>query len=67
MDKILCRLNGQPVHHFNAAGDNARANDIGDALTGIFTGGKTNEDCPCSFGFLQDTDRDFGHHGQKAL
>ena len=67
LHEILRRLDGRPVHHFHAAGDDAGGDDIGDALPGILRRGKADEQGARRLGLFQDADGHFGDDAEQAL
>ena len=45
MDEFLGGVDGQPVHHLHAAGNDAGADDARDAFAAVFRGDKTDQRC----------------------
>ena len=60
VDEVLGGVDGGFVHHLHAAGDDAGADDGGDAVAGAFVGRKAQKQRPGGFRLLQDADRDLG-------
>ena len=65
MDEVLRGVDGGAVHHFHAAGDDARADNVGDALAGLFAGSKADQRGAGGFGLLQDAHGDFGDDASR--
>ena len=53
VDKILRRVDRRPVHHLHAARNDAGADDVGDALSALLAGWKSDQQCARRLGFLR--------------
>ncbi len=67
MDEFFRGGDGGTVHHFHAAGNDARADDLGDAFAAVFGGGKADQRRARGLRFLQDTHRHFGDDAKEPL
>src|ERR1700676_20463 len=67
MDEILGGVNGGPGHHFHAAGDDSRADDLGDAIAGGLGSGEADEQRARGFGSFQNTHRHLGDDTQQTF
>ncbi len=67
MDEFFGGVDRGLVHHFHAAGNDARADDARDAIAGILDALETDQQGARSFGLFQDADGDFGDHAEQAF
>ena len=67
MDEILGGLDRQAVHHLHAAGDDAGADDVGDALAGRLAGGKADQQRARRLGLAQHAHGDLGDDAEQAF
>ena len=67
MDEILGGVDRRAVHHLHAAGNDAGADDVGDALAGLLAGGKADQQRARRLRLLQDAHRDLGDDAEQAL
>jgi len=67
MDKGLCRLHRQAVHHFHTARNDAGADDRSDAVSGTLDAGKTDQQRAGARRLGQDPHRHLRYHAKQAL
>ncbi|MNP10469.1 hypothetical protein D3C76_1026220 [compost metagenome] len=67
MDEVLGGADGQVVHHFQAAGDDAGGNDVADGAAGFFHGVERRQQYLGGLRFGQQLDRDLGDHPEQAF
>jgi len=67
MDKFFHCVNGRPVHHFHAAGNDAGGNYIGHALARILVCRKAHQDDTGRFRLLQEPHCNLGDYPEEAL
>jgi hypothetical protein len=67
MDKILGRVDRRPVHHLHAAGDDARADDVGDALAALLAGRETDQKRSRRLRLFQDAHGDLGDDAKQTF
>jgi len=67
MDEVLGGADRRPVHHLHAAGNDAAADDVGDALPGLLAGRETDEQGARTLRFPEDAHGDLGDHRKQPL
>ena len=67
VDEVLGGVDGGSVHHLHAAGNDAGADDGGDAIARRLVGGEPDEEGARAFGLLQDAHGDLGDDAQKPF
>ena len=67
MDEVLGGVDGGFVHHLHAAGNDAGADDGGDAVARRLVRGEPDEEGARAFGLLQDAHGDLGDDAQKPF
>ncbi len=67
MDELLGGGDGGTVHHFHAAGNDAGADDPGDAFAAVLGSRKTDQRRARGLRFLQNANGDFGNDAKQPL
>ena len=67
MNELLGGVDRGPIHHLHAAGNDAGADDAGDAFAAVLGSSKADERRPRAFRFLQDAHRHFGDDAEQPL
>ena len=65
--EVLRGDDGRVVHHLHAARNDARGDDVGDAIRARLDAREREQQAAGRLGFGQQTDRDLGDHAQQAL
>ena len=67
MDEFLHRMDGRPVHHLDAGGNDPGPDDAADAGAGVPGVGKADQDGARAFRLLEDPHRDLGDDAEQPL